>query len=84
MAAVEDVKEVEGIGRFAVVSTTRKPTHTSNSKECSKGETQIVEGINYRLTIRAINGELIHNYEALVFKDLKGHKNLVSFLGTVA
>ncbi|KAK9134574.1 hypothetical protein Syun_013904 [Stephania yunnanensis] len=81
---VEDVKEVEGIGRFAVVEH-NKEAHTHLKFEgVLKGETQIVEGINYRLTIRAINGELIHNYEALVFKDLKGHKNLVSFLGTVA
>ncbi|KAK9134571.1 hypothetical protein Syun_013901 [Stephania yunnanensis] len=81
---VEDVKEVEGIGRFAVAEH-NKEAHTHLKFEgVLKGETQIVEGINYRLTIRAINGELIHNYEALVFKDLKGHKNLVSFLGTVA
>ncbi|KAK9128964.1 hypothetical protein Syun_017761 [Stephania yunnanensis] len=81
---VEDVKEVEGIGRFAVVEH-NKEAHTHLKFEgVLKGETQIVEGINYRLTIRAINGELIHNYEARVFEDLKGHKNLVSFHGTVA
>ncbi|KAK9091925.1 hypothetical protein Syun_026836 [Stephania yunnanensis] len=81
---VEDVKEVEGIGRFAVAEH-NKEAHTHLKFEgVLKGETQIVEGINYRLTIRAINGELIHNYEARVFKDLKGHKNLVSFHGTVA
>ncbi|KAK9084678.1 hypothetical protein Sjap_025089 [Stephania japonica] len=81
---VEDVKEVEGIGRFAVAKH-NKEAHTHLKFEgVLKGETQIVEGINYKLTIRAINGELIHNYEARVFEDLKGHKNLVSFLGIVA
>ncbi|KAK9125053.1 hypothetical protein Scep_013899 [Stephania cephalantha] len=78
------VIEVEGIGRFAVAEHNKVARTHLKFEGVLKGETQIVEGINYRLTIRAINRELIHNYEARVFDDLKGHKNLVSFHGTVA
>ncbi|KAK9125056.1 hypothetical protein Scep_013902 [Stephania cephalantha] len=63
---VEDVKEVEGIGRFAVAEHNKEARTHLKFEGVLKGETQIVEGINYRLTIRAINGELIHNYEARV------------------
>ncbi|KAK9138438.1 hypothetical protein Sjap_009032 [Stephania japonica] len=77
---IEDVKEVEAIGRFAV-NEHNKQAHTHlKFEEVVKGEIQIVEGINYKLILRAIIEEEACTYMAFVFEDLKRHMSLIDFV----
>ncbi|CAI9270891.1 unnamed protein product [Lactuca saligna] len=75
---------VVDIGKFAV-DEHNKNDHTSlKFEKVTKGESQVVAGMNYKLTITAEDGSVNNNYEAVVWvKPWQKFRQLVSFKGPV-
>ncbi|KAK9084673.1 hypothetical protein Sjap_025084 [Stephania japonica] len=70
------------IGRYAVDTHNKQPlTCTNNLKfvEVVSAERQILQGTNYRLRIRVMNGRVQQTYLALIFEDKNGQRALNSF-----
>ncbi|XP_055800492.1 cysteine proteinase inhibitor 1-like [Solanum dulcamara] len=73
-------EEVTEIGQFAVDEHNKEAKTTLKFQKVIKGETQVVEGINYRLVIAAKDGDLTHNYLAVVWeKPGEKSRSLTSF-----
>ncbi|XP_076920635.1 cysteine proteinase inhibitor 5-like [Bidens hawaiensis] len=80
---VTDPKVVD-IGKFAVDEHNKEDNASLKFIKVVKGETQVVAGMNYNLTIIAADGSVENNYVALVW-DIPWAKfrKLVSFKGPV-
>ncbi|KAG6416453.1 hypothetical protein SASPL_123883 [Salvia splendens] len=71
--------QVVAIGKFAVAEH-NKEKKTSLVFVCvEKGESQVVNGINYRLVISAKDGAADKTYSAVVYSSLSGSQSLTSF-----
>lgn len=78
---------VQEIGEFAVAEYDERSKAQLVFKEVVKGETQVVAGINYRLTLKASgqakirgNGAVaVGEYEATVWEKPDGTRQLTSF-----
>nr|CAD1837713.1 unnamed protein product [Ananas comosus var. bracteatus] len=78
---------VQEIGKFAVAEYDNKSKAQLVFQEVVKGETQVVAGINYRLTLKASgqakirgNGAVaVGEYEATVWEKPDGTRQLTSF-----
>ncbi|MCD7447615.1 hypothetical protein HAX54_032233 [Datura stramonium] len=66
--------EIVEIGKFAVDEHNKKAKTNLIFQKIIKGESQVVEGINYRLVITAKDGDSPHNYFAEVW-DKPGKKS---------
>ncbi|XP_058732676.1 cysteine proteinase inhibitor 5-like [Vicia villosa] len=66
------------LANFAVVENNKQKGETLKFEKLIKGESQVVVGTNYRLTLSAKNGWSSNNYEAVVW-DLKHLRKLTSF-----
>ncbi|CAL5210903.1 unnamed protein product [Lathyrus oleraceus] len=68
------------IARFAVVEYNKQKGATLEFEKLIKGESQVVAGTNYHLTLSAKDGSSSNNYEAAVSdQPLKHLRNLTSF-----
>ncbi|XP_050897921.1 cysteine proteinase inhibitor 1-like [Lathyrus oleraceus] len=68
------------IARFAVVEYDKLKGETLEFDKLIKGESQVVVGTNYHLTLSAKYGSSSYNYEAAVWDHpLKHLRNLTSF-----
>ncbi|KAF3628410.1 Cysteine proteinase inhibitor 5 [Capsicum annuum] len=79
---ITDIKDPEVVeaGKFAVDEHNKEAKTTLEFQEVTKGESQVVQGINYRLTISAKDGDSLHNYLAEVWVKPGGKsKSLTSF-----
>ncbi|KAM3322214.1 hypothetical protein P3S67_003365 [Capsicum chacoense] len=79
---ITDIKDPEVIetGKFAVDEHNKEAKTILEFQEVTKGESQVVQGINYRLTISAKDGDSLHNYLAEVWVKPSGKsKKLTSF-----
>lgn len=78
---IEDVKNphVQEIGKFAVEAHNKLTATKLKFQSVIKGQTQVVAGTNYRLTVMAKNGAASKKYEAVVWEKLDGTKQLTSF-----
>ncbi|GJW79296.1 probable inactive DNA (cytosine-5)-methyltransferase DRM3 isoform X1 [Tanacetum coccineum] len=75
--------EVIGIGKFAVNEHNKEEKASLNFIKVVKGESQVVAGMKYNLTIKAADGSVDKNYEAVVWdKPWQKFRQLVSFKGT--
>ncbi|KAI3773373.1 hypothetical protein L1987_47900 [Smallanthus sonchifolius] len=75
---------VVGIGKFAVIEHNKVDHASLKFTKVVKGETQVVAGLNYNLTITAADGSVEKNYVALVWdKPWEKFRRLVSFKGPV-
>ncbi|XP_049392565.1 cysteine proteinase inhibitor 1-like [Solanum stenotomum] len=73
--------EVVKIGKFAVDEHNKEAKTKLEFQEITKGESQVVAGINYRLVISAKDGDSPHNYLAEVWdKPWEKFRNLTSFV----
>ncbi|KAK4371561.1 hypothetical protein RND71_011036 [Anisodus tanguticus] len=71
---------VVGIGQFAVDEHNNQAMTKLKFQKITKGESQVVVGINYRLTITAKDGDSPHHYLAEVLnKPQQKDRNLISF-----
>ncbi|KAL5072924.1 hypothetical protein RYX36_011908 [Vicia faba] len=71
---------VNEIARFAVVEYDKEKGEKLEFEKLIKGESQVVVGTNYRLTLSAKNGLSSNNYEAVVWDPLwKQYRRLTSF-----
>jgi len=66
------------IANFAVTEYDKKSGATLKFEKIIKGESQIVQGTNYRLTFSANIGSLSKVYEAIVYEN-KSTRKLTSF-----
>ncbi|KAF3628411.1 Cysteine proteinase inhibitor 5 [Capsicum annuum] len=79
---ISDMKDPEVVeaGKFAVDEHNKEAKTVLEFQEVTKGESQVVRGINYRLTISATDGDSLHNYLAKVWIKPGGKsKSLTSF-----
>ncbi|CAK8574900.1 unnamed protein product [Lathyrus sativus] len=68
------------IARFAVVEYDKQKGATLEFEKLIKGESQVISGTNYRLTLSAKDGSSSNNYEAVVWDQPWKHlRNLTSF-----
>ncbi|XP_058727946.1 cysteine proteinase inhibitor 1-like [Vicia villosa] len=68
------------IAKFAVTQYDKQSGAKLKFKKVIKGESQVVAGINYRLTLSAGEGSVTKIYEAVVWEKLWLHsRNLTSF-----
>ncbi|KAL4562134.1 hypothetical protein LXL04_034328 [Taraxacum kok-saghyz] len=75
---------VVDIGRFAVDEHNKKNQATLKFRKVVSGERQVVAGMDYNLTIMAVNGGLINKYVAVVWdKPMQKFRQLVSFKGSI-
>ncbi|KAI3802688.1 hypothetical protein L1987_30829 [Smallanthus sonchifolius] len=75
---------VVAIGKFAVTEHNKVDHASLKFTKVVKGETQVVAGMNYNLTITAVDGSVEKNYVALVWdKPWEKFRQLVSFKGPV-
>ncbi|KAI3740528.1 hypothetical protein L2E82_30996 [Cichorium intybus] len=80
---VTDPMVVE-IGQFAVVEHNKKVQAALKFRKVVSGESQVVDGMDYNLTIKAVNGGLVFNYVAVVWdKPRQKFRQLVSFKGPI-
>ncbi|XP_059654886.1 cysteine proteinase inhibitor 1-like [Cornus florida] len=71
---------VQEIGAFAVTEHNKQTKTYLKFESVDSGETQAVEGLNYRLILSANDGEASNKYEAVVWdKPLAHFRNLTSF-----
>ncbi|PHT51980.1 putative RNA-dependent RNA polymerase 5 [Capsicum baccatum] len=65
---ITDIKDHEVVetGKFAVDEHNKEAKTVLEFQEVTKGESQVVQGINYRLTISANDGDSLHSYLAEV------------------
>ncbi|KAM3321039.1 hypothetical protein P3S67_008241 [Capsicum chacoense] len=79
---ITDIKDPEVVetGKFAVDEHNKEAKMVLEFQEVTKGESQVVQGINYRLTISAKDSDSLHNYLAEVWVKPGGKsKKLTSF-----
>ncbi|RWR76315.1 Cystatin domain-containing protein [Cinnamomum micranthum f. kanehirae] len=79
---IKDVKDprVQGLGKFSVLEYNKEKNAYLSFKSVVDGQEQVVAGVNYLLTVEAMDGEVTKTYEALVWeKDWEGFKRLISF-----
>ncbi|KAL8232383.1 hypothetical protein R6Q57_002161 [Mikania cordata] len=75
---------VVDIGKFAVNEHNKVDHASLKFRKVVKGESQVVAGMNYNLTIKAADGGADHNYVALVWdKPWQKFRQLVSFKGPI-
>ncbi|KAL5066366.1 hypothetical protein RYX36_028103 [Vicia faba] len=68
------------IAKFAVTQYDKQSGAKLKFKKIIKGESQVVAGTNYRLTLSAGEGSVSNIYEAVVWEKLWLHfRNLTSF-----
>jgi hypothetical protein len=75
------------IANFAVTEYDKQKRTDLKFQKVVKGESQVVEGTNYRLTISATHGSdpKPNSYEAIVYEKPLGHfKKLISFIAVNA
>ncbi|XP_059654879.1 cysteine proteinase inhibitor 1-like [Cornus florida] len=71
---------VQEIGAFAVNEHNKQTKTDLKFESVDSGETQAVEGLNYRLILSANNGDASNKYEAVVWDKPWVHfRNLTSF-----
>ncbi|ESW26013.1 hypothetical protein PHAVU_003G084300 [Phaseolus vulgaris] len=71
---------VTEIADYAVTEYAKRSGHKLKLEKVIKGETQVVAGVNYRLTLAATDGSSSNNYEAIVWEKVWQHfRNLTSF-----
>ncbi|GMY36707.1 cysteine proteinase inhibitor 5-like [Fagus crenata] len=79
---IQDISDphVTEIGEYAVDEYNKESKSELSFVSVVKGETQVVSGTNYRLTVAAKDGDVTNNYEAIVWeKPWESFKNLTSF-----
>ncbi|KAI3815449.1 hypothetical protein L1987_15116 [Smallanthus sonchifolius] len=75
---------VVDIGRFAVDEHNKEFYAALTFGQVVKGESQVVEGVNYNLTITAVDGSAENSYVALVWdKPWDQSRQLVFFTGPI-
>ncbi|KAL7616747.1 hypothetical protein Lser_V15G04175 [Lactuca serriola] len=75
---------VVDIGKFAVDEHDLKDHTSLKFVKVVSGEIQVVAGMNYKLTIKTVNGGLENNYVAVVWvKPIQKSRQLVSFKGPI-
>lgn len=80
---VTDPKIVE-IGKFSVDEHNKEDNASLEFKKVVKGESQVVAGTKYNLTITAADGSVENNYVALVWdKPWQKFRKLLSFKGPI-
>nr|GEY98934.1 cysteine proteinase inhibitor 5-like [Tanacetum cinerariifolium] len=68
------------IGKFAVDEHNKEVKASLRYENIVNGESQVVEGIKYNLTIKAADGIVENNYQAVVWdKPSPGSRQLISF-----
>ncbi|KAI3697674.1 hypothetical protein L6452_30770 [Arctium lappa] len=71
-------------GKFAVDEHNKKYEESLKFKKMVSGESQVVAGINYNLTITAVDGSVENNYVAVVYvRPWEKFRMLVSFKGPI-
>ncbi|KAK1395502.1 Cysteine proteinase inhibitor 5 [Heracleum sosnowskyi] len=71
---------VQEIGKFAVTTYNQDNQQKLVYQNVTRGQTQVVAGTNYRLTIAAKDNGTANHYEAIVFDQPWTHtRNLTSF-----
>jgi cystatin-C len=71
---------VTGIANYAVTEYDKRSGAKLKFEKVIKGESQVVAGTNYRLTLSAANGSASNNYEAFVWeREWENLRNLTSF-----
>ncbi|TKY53951.1 Cysteine proteinase inhibitor 5 [Spatholobus suberectus] len=71
---------VKEIADFAVTEYDKRSGEKLKLEKVIKGDTQVVAGTNYRLTLAATDGSSSNNYEAVVWEKVWMHfRNLTSF-----
>nr|XP_029121651.1 cysteine proteinase inhibitor 1 [Elaeis guineensis] len=79
---IKDIKDphVQEIAEFAVSEHNRLANTSLALSKVVKGETQVVEGINYRLVLEAKDGETKADYVAVVWEKVwENFRKLTSF-----
>ncbi|KAJ7946383.1 Cysteine proteinase inhibitor [Quillaja saponaria] len=79
---IENPKDphVVEIAQFAVSEYDNESNATLKFERVIQGETQVVDGINYRLDVAVIDGSETEDYEAVVYEiPWEGYMNLTSF-----
>lgn len=72
--------EVQEAAQFAVTEYNKEAATNLEYQRVANGETQVVDGTNYRLVIAAKDGAISGNYEAVVWvKPWAHYRNLTSF-----
>nr|GEU86400.1 cysteine proteinase inhibitor 5-like [Tanacetum cinerariifolium] len=68
------------IGKFAVDEHNKEVKASLRYENIVNGESQVVEGRKYNLTIKAADGIVENNYQAVVWdKPSPGSRQLISF-----
>ncbi|XP_059636660.1 cysteine proteinase inhibitor 1-like [Cornus florida] len=72
--------QVQEIGAFAVTEHNKQTKEDLKFESVDSGETEVVDGINYRLILSANDGDASNEYEAVVWDKPWAHfRNLTSF-----
>ncbi|PWA46626.1 Cystatin [Artemisia annua] len=72
------------IGKFAVAEHNKEAQGSLKYENIVKGESQVVEGTKYNLTIKAADGNVENNYQAVVCdKPWQKFRQLISFTGPI-
>ncbi|XP_076924358.1 cysteine proteinase inhibitor 1-like [Bidens hawaiensis] len=75
---------VVDIAKFAVDEHNKEDHASLKFLRVVKGESQVVAGMNYNLTISAKDGNMVNNYMSLVWdKPWEKFRQLVSFKGPI-
>ncbi|KAI3510483.1 hypothetical protein L1887_17520 [Cichorium endivia] len=83
IANVNDPKVVD-IAKFAVNEHDKKDHASLKFIKVVSGKSQVVAGMDYNLTIMAVNGGLENNYVAIVWdKPTQNFRQLMSFRGPI-
>jgi len=80
---IDDINDphVTEIANFAVTEYDRRSGAKLKFEKVIEGESQVVAGTNYRLTLSAADGSDSKNYEAVVWEKIWQHfRNLTSFV----
>ncbi|XP_074345609.1 cysteine proteinase inhibitor 1-like [Apium graveolens] len=71
---------IQEIGKFAVTTYNKDNQKNLVYQDVVKGQSQVVAGTNYQLTIAATDNGAVNHYEAIVFDQPWTHtRNLTSF-----
>ncbi|KAJ1427142.1 Cystatin domain [Sesbania bispinosa] len=79
---IKDINDphVKEIADYAVTEYNKRSGAKLKLEKVIKGDTQVVAGTNYRLTLAATDGSTSNNYQALVWEKPWQHfRNLTSF-----
>lgn len=79
---IEDINDphVTEVAKFAVTAYDKQSGEKLELEKVIKGDTMVVTGIDYRLTLTATNGSSSNSYETIVWEKPWIHfKSLLSF-----